>query len=645
MIPTPENQSATRRWAGAALASPRYRRGLLLYTLLLILPTALLGLLLWEQQRQDQRADRDLLPLRREDAAQALVSPLREDLGTWIEFVDELPYDAHLARRLVGSGSELRWESNTESGADLEAPAVARFSSRFFLIDRGDTVLLPDFLESRLTEQEEGLLAEEIAQFAGDWLSQEPVARIARFVRDGRLRFRRTELSTQELAALMAQTSPRPDLLSLADLEALGNDPGRAFLRRFDPSWAVLRETITPEGDRRRYLLVIKRAQIEFYVSPQQQTLRLALDPFVPFYLGEGALAQDFDLRAEFLYGLVLDAQWLLDEGLESAAVEALALPQVWRRPSSEPPAGNYVLQPVSLTTALDIETEPDIDLTDYDVQVGIDAGALTRRHQLQDLRFGLMALLLAASLATGLWFLLSAVRRDLEKAKAQQNFVAAVTHELRTPISTIALHAEMLKDGWASDPERQQEYYGRIATETGRLSSLVESVLTLSNLTRGRIQAPDMEPAPADLNNAVTAVIERLTSAGREDVQLELSEDLPEVPLTREATDTILTNLVTNARKYGQPELEPVLVRTRRHDRGVALEVLDRGPGVPAGERDRIFEAFYRIGNESTRSSKGTGLGLHLVALQARALGGRVSVEERSGGGSVFRVVLPAAR
>ena len=86
------------------------------------------------------------------------------------------------------------------------------------------------------------------------------------------------------------------------------------------------------------------------------------------------------------------------------------------------------------------------------------------------------------------------------------------------------------------------------------------------------------------------------------------------------------------------------IVVRTRRAGDEVLIEVLDRGPGIPVAERKRIFEAFYRVGNENTRSTKGTGLGLHLVALQAEAMGGSVEVEERSGGGTLFRVHLRLA-
>jgi two-component system sensor histidine kinase KdpD len=127
-------------------------------------------------------------------------------------------------------------------------------------------------------------------------------------------------------------------------------------------------------------------------------------------------------------------------------------------------------------------------------------------------------------------------------------------------------------------------------------------------------------------------------------DLVFELPQGLPMVMLHVDCVRSIVTNLVENARKYApvdpaDPKAEPILVRVQLVDRRVRLEVLDRGPGIPSEERSRIFQAFYRIGNEATRASKGTGLGLHLVALQAEAMDASVEALAREGGGTLFRV------
>jgi signal transduction histidine kinase len=264
----------------------------------------------------------------------------------------------------------------------------------------------------------------------------------------------------------------------------------------------------------------------------------------------------------------------------------------------------------------------------------------LEERHARQSRAFLATGVMLMITLGMGMTLLYRSVRRELDQAHRMQNFVAAVTHELRTPISTIRLHAEMLLDGWV-DGAKQPEYYQRIVRETHRLSTLVERVLEKS-----RLKENITRPVAGDLNEHVAALQEDLLPAEGEarDLAFQLEPKLPPVWLTAEAVGMIVSNLVENARKYAPARDEPILVRTRWENGRVLLEVLDRGPGVPAAERERIFDAFYRVGSEQTRTTTGTGLGLHLVRLHAETCRAEASVVERPGGGSVFRVAfLPA--
>jgi two-component system sensor histidine kinase CiaH len=115
---------------------------------------------------------------------------------------------------------------------------------------------------------------------------------------------------------------------------------------------------------------------------------------------------------------------------------------------------------------------------------------------------------------------------------------------------------------------------------------------------------------------------------------------------LIPEGVRSIVSNLVENARKYAPVTAaalapEPIVVKTHVLADNVVLDVMDRGPGIPHAERTKIFDAFYRVGNERTRTARGTGLGLHLVALQSAAMGARVAVLDRKGGGSLFRITF----
>ena len=225
------------------------------------------------------------------------------------------------------------------------------------------------------------------------------------------------------------------------------------------------------------------------------------------------------------------------------------------------------------------------------------------------------------------------------------RNFVASVTHELRTPIAAVKLYGEMLRDGWITDDERRAEYLSRIVHESDRLDGLVDRVLL-----RRKLSDASHAPHASDLNAEVEqlrAGLEMVGGRPADDIQFDLDPDLPDVLVLHEGVHVVLTNLVENARKYapvtvaddGAPA-EPLIVRTRLSRKGsVLLEVLDRGPGIAEADRSKVFEAFLRLGDEQTRSTKGTGLGLHLVALQAEAMKAKVRVLPRSGGGAVFQV------
>jgi two-component system phosphate regulon sensor histidine kinase PhoR len=295
---------------------------------------------------------------------------------------------------------------------------------------------------------------------------------------------------------------------------------------------------------------------------------------------------------------------------------------------------------PVSLVRTLGFESAtPDTGIGE--VNVVIDEGEIESRYQAQSWRFFGVAAMLALTLGTGMALLLRSVNRELEQAQQTENFVAAVTHELRTPLSAIRLHGEMLLEGWVSDETKRNEYYSRIVRETGRLSTLVERVLE-----KARLSSNAVKPVPGDLSAVVARLrpeLEQRAGGDGSDLDFELDDHLPAVMLHPEAVSGILDNLVENARKYarGTNGEAParILVRTRRERGSVVLEVADRGPGIPDQEAERIFEAFYRVGNEATRTSTGTGLGLHLVAVHAESMGGRASVEPRPGGGALFRI------
>ncbi len=361
--------------------------------------------------------------------------------------------------------------------------------------------------------------------------------------------------------------------------------------------------------------------------------------------------------------GFFLDPQWLFNElPMEAAAVALagdtrLALGSDARavRPEDEEKL------PLNLSALFNVERAPGLVWPYTDAAIFVNRAGPAKRFTGAILRFGAVALMMALSLGTGLVLILRNVRQKLEQAARTENFVAAVSHELRTPLASIKLHGEMLVDGIPQTEQARQEYYNRILGESERLSVLVENVLQKSRLDSERASS-----APGDLSGMVRMLEDQLATHGMHhhgfdpsksqrgsDLAFDLADDLPPVFLQFEALNGILRNLVGNARKYAPVPTglnadgsapEAILVRTSLRKGKVVLEVADRGPGVPEAEQTKIFEAFYRMGDEATRETPGTGLGLHLVELHAQALNARVEYHTRTGGGSVFSVSFDPA-
>ncbi|EIP97832.1 signal transduction histidine kinase [Opitutaceae bacterium TAV1] len=252
-----------------------------------------------------------------------------------------------------------------------------------------------------------------------------------------------------------------------------------------------------------------------------------------------------------------------------------------------------------------------------------------------------LVAILLAAILSGGALLAREARLRDAE-ATQKTSFVANVSHELKTPLTTIRLYAELLEQGRVRDDARRTDYLRTIGRETQRLARLVNNVLDFSRLEQGR---KNYRLAPLDLTEAVAALLDahapRLADAG-----LALHRVLPSAPLTvttdRDALEQILLNLLDNACKYAAGGHELTVDLTAVTD-GVELRVHDRGPGIPPAHRARVFEKFHRVDDTLTAAQAGAGLGLSIAQQLARGLGGDLRHEDRPGGGSTFILRLPA--
>jgi len=225
--------------------------------------------------------------------------------------------------------------------------------------------------------------------------------------------------------------------------------------------------------------------------------------------------------------------------------------------------------------------------------------------------------------------------------AERRSNFVAAVTHELKTPLTAIRMYADMLRDGMATSEEKRDEYYRTIGSESERLSRLIDNVLEFSRLEKGGRELTWVVGGLEDVLDEVAGKLRpHLQHAGFELV-VELESGLPPVRYDRDAVVQMLFNLVDNALKYAR-DARPrrvVLRCAREADGRVTLSVRDFGPGVPRRQLTRVFEPFYRGEAELTRRTQGSGIGLALVKDLAQAMGAAVRGVNAEGGG--FRVSI----
>jgi len=238
-----------------------------------------------------------------------------------------------------------------------------------------------------------------------------------------------------------------------------------------------------------------------------------------------------------------------------------------------------------------------------------------------------------------GSLFAWRAVRAETRLAARKAEFVSAVSHELRTPLTSIRMYADMLKEGWVKDETTREDYFALISAESERLARLVNNVLDFSSIEKGRKDFEMQLGDPGDVVRDVAQVLRPYLRQKGFELHVEVPDALPECSFDKDALTQILVNLIDNAVKYGERE-----VRLEAEATGgeVCLRVLDRGKGIPAGERDKIFEAFHRGSN--AHSAGGSGLGLALVHHYASAHNASIEVGAREGGGAVFSLRLPAA-
>lgn len=242
----------------------------------------------------------------------------------------------------------------------------------------------------------------------------------------------------------------------------------------------------------------------------------------------------------------------------------------------------------------------------------------------------------------TGLFIISRNLRLERELVRRHQNFLDAVGHEYKTPISSLRLLIETLQLRPALAATRLSNYLDKMSSEVDRLERTGQQVLASARIEAAAERGP---LAQLDLAEVVGATLGRLDATFEaRGAAVTLRAEGGPVPVLAGQDDlvTITQNLVDNAIKYSPAGRRNVTVRVWQDGSSAYLAVEDEGVGIPREERERVFQRFYRTGDELTRTAPGIGLGLYLVKHAARELGGRVQLRDRPGGGTVVTVTLP---
>ncbi len=227
---------------------------------------------------------------------------------------------------------------------------------------------------------------------------------------------------------------------------------------------------------------------------------------------------------------------------------------------------------------------------------------------------------------------------RRMMVSKQQNNFMLAVTHELKSPVAAIKLNLQTLEKHQLNE-EKRKLLIDRCISESNRLNDLCNNMLFTSQI-EGRQYKPAMETFSLSVlaEDMVADIAMRYSRRFQEEIEAGCKV-VGDAPMLRIA----ISNLLENAIKY-TPATQPITITLTHKPPMVELNIADEGPGIPDSEKRRIFEKFYRIGNEDTRKTKGTGLGLYLSSKIVEQHKGRITVTDNTPSGSIFHIQLPLA-
>ncbi len=269
-------------------------------------------------------------------------------------------------------------------------------------------------------------------------------------------------------------------------------------------------------------------------------------------------------------------------------------------------------------------------------VQLGDRISAIDKENKRNTGKYFAEGITFLILIIIGAGFVYRSVRRQFKLQQQQQNFMMAVTHELKTPIAVARLNLETLQK-YKLDPEKQHKLIRTTLDETGRLNFLTNNILIASQLDSSGYKSSKEE---LDLAALLKDCIQDFRNRFSDRVFIEDIESDTDVRGDSLLLQMLINNLLENAIKYS-PKESPITVVLKRYRSGIELQVQDKGPGISEEEKKKIFTKFYRVGNEATRKTKGTGLGLYLCHKIAKDHNADITVTNHLPNGSNFVVIF----
>lgn len=244
-------------------------------------------------------------------------------------------------------------------------------------------------------------------------------------------------------------------------------------------------------------------------------------------------------------------------------------------------------------------------------IYVGLPSGGMPPGAHL----IFLLGVLIALLLGMGLFAIYKLADTHVTMSRKRSDFISAVSHELKTPLTAIRMYCEMLESGFVIDEFKRQSYYSKISGESSRLSRLIQNVLDLSKIERNYWNVELKPYALGDLIREYKETFQQSFDQREFEINLDLKKEVTIHMIDKDAFFQILVNIVENSIKFSANSQTKVIdIHTRLKDDYTEMRIRDYGPGVPSGEASKIFDVFYRVEEELVRNTTGTGIGLSLV-------------------------------